>query len=102
MDPEKLNKSLPLVIDKGDFTSGATNRSSRILHFGLGVFSIIIIFLFQGCMTYDKDRTGPGSLLLEQNELENLFSVDVTYHIDLQCTSVAITCFSDGTQELTT
>ena len=35
MDPEKLNKSLPLVIDKGDFASGATNRSSRIFHCGL-------------------------------------------------------------------
>ncbi|MEN8245070.1 MAG: hypothetical protein ABFS43_09230 [Thermodesulfobacteriota bacterium] len=76
-------------------------KTRKNLKIGFGALSVIIIFLFQGCMTYDKDRTGPGSLLLEQNELEQLFSGDVTYHTDLQGTNVAITCFSDGTQELT-
>ena len=64
------------------------------------ILSIVIILLFQGCMTYDKDKTGPGSLLLSQNELEQLFSRQKTFAADLQGNSVEITCYPDGTQKL--
>ena len=46
------------------------------------VLSFVIIFFLQGCMTYDKNKTGPGSLLLSQNELERLFSQEKTFAPD--------------------
>lgn len=64
------------------------------------VLSVVIILFLQGCMTYDKDKTGPGSLLLSQNELERLFSQEKTFATDLQGNSVEITCYPDGTQKL--
>ena len=64
------------------------------------VLSFVIIFFLQGCMTYDKNKTGPGSLLLSQNELERLFSQEKTFATDLQGKSVEITCYPDGTQKL--
>lgn len=64
------------------------------------VLSFVIIFFLQGCMTYDKNKTGPGSLLLSQNELERLFSQEKTFATDLQGNSVEITCYPDGTQKL--
>ena len=75
-------------------------KTSRKVNIGFGTLSIIFIFLLQSCMTYDKDRTGPGSLLLEQNELEQLFSKQITFITDLQGINVEITCYSDGTQKL--
>lgn len=38
-----------------------------------------IILSLQGCMTYDKNKTGPGSLMLNQSELERLFSQKKTF-----------------------
>ena len=64
------------------------------------VLSVVIILFLQGCMTYDKNKTGPGSLLLNQNELERLFSQEKTFATDLQGKSVEITCYPDGTQKL--
>ena len=64
------------------------------------VLSFVIILFLQGCMTYDKNKTGPGSLLLSQSELERLFSQEKTFAADLQGKSVEITCYPDGTQKL--
>lgn len=64
------------------------------------ILSIVIILFFQGCMTYDKNKTGPGSLLLSQNELEQLFSRQKTFTADFQGKRVEVKCSPDGTQKL--
>ncbi len=64
------------------------------------IISIVILILLQGCMTYDRDKTGPGSLLLSQNELEQLFSRQKTFATEIQGKRVEVTCYPDGTQKL--
>jgi hypothetical protein len=64
------------------------------------VLPFVIILFLQGCMTYDKNKNGPGSLLLSQSELERLFRHEKTFATDLQGNSVEITCYPDGTQKL--
>ena len=64
------------------------------------VLSMVLVFLLQGWMTYDKNKTGTGSLLLSQSELEQLFSHNKTYVTNLQGVDVEVTCISDGTQTL--
>ncbi len=64
------------------------------------VLSMVLVFLLQGWMTYDKNKTGTGSLLLSQSELEQLFSHNKTYVTNLQGVDVEVTCISDGMQTL--
>ena len=64
------------------------------------IVTIVLMTFYQGCMTYDKNHTGPGSLLLNQNELEHLFSKKRTIFTDIQGFKVELTSFPDGTQRL--
>ena len=64
------------------------------------IITIVLITFLQGCMSYDKNHTGPGSLLLDQDELEHLFSKEQIILTDIQGVKVALTSFPDGTQRL--
>ena len=64
------------------------------------IISIVLITFLQGCMSYDKHHKGPGSLLLDQDELEHLFSKKQTIFTEIQGVKVALTSFPDGTQRL--
>jgi hypothetical protein len=64
------------------------------------IILMVLTAFFQGCMTYEKNHTGPGSLLLNQEELEQLFSKKKTFDTDIQGIKVEVTCFPDGTQSL--
>ncbi len=64
------------------------------------IIAFVAIFILQSCGIYDNKPPGPGSLLLNQKELEQLFSNKITFISKQKNISVEVINFPDGTVQL--